>query len=330
MFSRRTPTDFSENLIARALRVRARPYIDLTQTNPTLAGLSPSEDELRAAFGGGGASRYEPSPRGMLSAREAVCAQYARRGVAVDPGRIFLTASTSEAYSYLFKLLCDPGDCVLVPEPSYPLFDHLADLEGVRRKSYGRVETPAGPGSLDVGSVVGGLETGARALLLVNPNNPTGTYVKREEFLALLPALDPASHAVISDEVFFAFSLRESRSPRLGVAAAAPDAKVLTFSLSGLSKSCALPQVKLGWILLGGPTERVALAAERLELIADTYLSVSTPVQLALPDLFRIGRFAAARIQDRLAENLRTAVRLFRAADAANGLRPLWPEGGWT
>lgn len=327
MFSRRTPADFAENAIARALRARTRPYVDLTQTNPTAVGLSPCEEEILGALRSPGVAAYRPEARGLLSAREAVCEQYARRGVAVDPERVFLTASTSEAYGFLFKLLCDPGDEVLVPEPSYPLFDHLTDLEGVRRRPY-RIGRTNGGWAIDSASVVDGLEDGARALLLVNPNNPTGTYVKRRDLESLQPALDPAAHAVISDEVFFDFDLSETAEARLGVAAAA--ARVLTFSLGGLSKSCALPQMKLAWIVVGGPDETVARCTERLELIADTYLSAATPVQLAIPELLRIGRSAAERIRERLRQNVRSAAEIFREPEADRGIRPLYPEGGWS
>jgi alanine-synthesizing transaminase len=328
MFSRRMPPDFTENAVARARRARSRPFLDLTATNPTEAGLSPSEGDVLDALKRPGVDRYRPDPKGILSARQAVAAEYARKGVAADPDRIFLTASTSEAYAFLFKLLCDPGDSVLVPEPSYPLFDHLTGLEGVRRKPYRLARTASGEWGLEVESVVEGLESGARALLLVHPNNPTGSYVKKHEMLAFAPFLDPRSHCVISDEVFSDFSLRETAEPRIGIAAA--DARVLTFSLSGLSKSCALPQMKLAWILLGGPPETVALSTERLELIADTFLSVSTPVQLALPQLLRIGRAAAARVGERLAENVQTASEMFPTSHSERDVRPLFPEGGWS
>jgi len=327
MFSRRTPADFAENAIARALRARTRPYIDLTQTNPTAVGLSPSEEEILGALRSPGVASYRPEARGLLSARETVCEEYARRGAAVDPDRVFLTASTSEAYGFLFKLLCDPGDEVLVPEPSYPLFDHLTDLEGIRRRPY-RIARNNGGWAIDAASVAEGLEGGARALLLVNPNNPTGTYVKRSEREAFAPALDPAAHAVISDEVFFDYDLAESPEARLGVAAA--DSRVLTFSLSGLSKSCALPQMKLAWIVVGGPDDAVARCAERLELIADTYLSAGTPAQLALPALLRIGRPAAERIRERLRQNVRAAAEAFATGEADGGVRALYPEGGWS
>ncbi len=327
MFSRRTPADFAENAIARALRARTRPYIDLTETNPTAVGLSPSEEEILGALRSSGVAEYRPAARGLLSAREAVCEEYARGGVTLDPERVFLTASTSEAYGFLFKLLCDPGDEVLVPEPSYPLFDHLTDLEGVRRRPY-RIGRASGRWAIDSASVAEGLEGGARALLLVNPNNPTGTYVKTGDLEPLLPALDPAAHAVISDEVFFEFGLSETAEARLGVAAA--DARVLTFSLGGLSKSCALPQMKLAWIVVGGPDEAVACCTERLELIADTYLSAGTPVQLALPELLRVGRPAAERIRERLRQNVGAAAEVFPTGEADRGIRPLFPEGGWS
>lgn len=327
MFSRRTPADFAENAIARALRARSRPYIDLTQSNPTAVGLAPSDEEILDALRSPGVASYRPEARGLLSAREAVCEEYSRRGVAIDPERVFLTASTSEAYGFLFKLLCDPGDEVLVPEPSYPLFDHLTDLEGVRRRPY-RIGRTNGEWAIDAASVAEGLEGGARALLLVNPNNPTGTYVRRRDLESLRVALDPVAHAVISDEVFFEFSISETAEDRLGVAAA--DARVLTFSLSGLSKSCALPQMKLAWIVLGGPDEAVAHCSERLELIADTYLSAGTPVQLALPGLLRIGRPAAERIRERLRVNVRAAAEIFPRSETTRVIRPLYPEGGWS
>ena len=328
MFSRRTPDVFAENSIARALASRNSPYIDLTQSNPTAAGLAPSDEEIAGALSRPGVSRYRPSPRGLLAAREAVSAEYARRGVPVDPERIFLTASTSEAYAFLFKLLADPGDSVLVPRPSYPLFDHLTDLEGLGRFPYAIRRAAGDSWEIDAGSVAEGLDRGARALLLVNPNNPTGSYVKKREWEGFLPALDPSAHAVISDEVFFDFDLDGGRPDRLGIAA--PGAPVLAFSLSGLSKSCALPQMKVAWIVPGGPEDVVARALERLDLIADTYLSVSTPVQLALPDLFRAGRGAAARIRERISENARTAENLLGSSGPGPGVRPLIPEGGWS
>ncbi len=328
MFSGRLPSDFGENAVARALRRRSRPYIDLTASNPTAAGLSPSDEEIFFALRQPGIGVYKPDPRGLLSARRAVAAEYALQGIDVDPERIFLAASTSEAYAYLFKLLCDPGDSVLVPEPSYPLFDHLTALEGIRKRPYRLARRDSGEWEIDAASVGEGIESGVRALLLVHPNNPTGSYVKSSEMSAIGRFLDSSAHAVISDEVFFGFRLRETSQEALGVAAAREPA-VLTFSLSGLSKSCALPQMKLAWILVGGPAEVADRAIQRLELIADTYLSVSTPVALALPELLRVGRSSSARIRKRLIENLRSAKDVFGESYSGHGVRMLPPEGGW-
>jgi aspartate/methionine/tyrosine aminotransferase len=329
MFSRRVPSDFTENTIARALAVRTRPYIDLTASNPAREGLSPSNSEIHDALDGQPVAEYRPDPRGLLSAREAVAAEYAREGTPVDPSRIFLTASTSEAYAQLFKLLCDPGDPVLVPEPSYPLFDHLTALEGIRKKAYRLVRADSGGWELDIAGIVGGLDDGARALLLVHPNNPTGSYVRQDELGAIRSSLDSATHAVISDEVFHAFRLCPPLQTPLGIAAIS-DPPVLTFSLAGLSKSCALPQMKLAWVLVGGPAEIVARASERLDLISDTYLSVSTPVQLALPKLLAAGRRAASRIRDRLIENLQRAMEILGVAGPGGGTGVILPEGGWS
>jgi len=325
-FSRRPPEDLSENPLAAALRGRTEPFVDLTVSNPTIAGLSPSEDELRGAFSLTGSATYRPDPRGLESAREAVAASYAARGAEIRPDRVFLTASTSEAYAFLFKLLADPGDALLVPEPSYPLFDHLVRLEGLSAISYRlRAAFPEHRWRIDLASIQQGLDAGARAVLSVHPNNPTGSFVSADDRGRLLGLLDPDGHALISDEVFLDFPV-EGASDAAAPAAAASTGP-LAFSLGGLSTSCGLPQMKLSWIVVGGDPAAAAAAAERLELIADTYLSVGTPVQLALPRLLEIGARAADRIRERLRRNL-------AALDAALARIPgafrLPAEGGWT
>ncbi len=325
-FSRRTPENLSENPLTLALRTRTEPYVDLTVSNPTIVGLSPSEEELRDAISPGGASTYRPDPRGLPSAREAIAASYAARGAEIHPDRILLTASTSEAYAFLFKLLADPGDALLVPEPSYPLFEHLVRLEALSAVPYRlRVSPPENRWRLDFGTVERGLDGGARAVLSVHPNNPTGSFVSVGDRRRLLERLDPARHALISDEVFFDFAVEGAPDP--APPAAASPAGPLAFSLGGLSKSCALPQMKLAWIAVGGDTHASAEAAARLELIADTYLSVATAVQLALPRIFEAGARAAERIRERARRNLGA---LDTALAGIPGAARLPVEGGWS
>jgi aspartate/methionine/tyrosine aminotransferase len=325
IFSRRTPADLSANPLARAVAARTKAYLDLTVSNPTVTGLSPSEDELHEALAPVGAATYRPDPKGLLSAREAVSRHYAGRGFAISPEQIVLTASTSEAYAHLFKLIGNAGDALLVPEPSYPLFDHLVRLEALAEIPYALRFSPADARwRIDIPSIERGLDAGARAVLSVHPNNPTGNFVTAEERRRLAALLDPSRHALISDEVFFDFPV-EDAPDRAGVAASASIGP-LAFSLGGLSKSCGLPQMKLAWIAVGGEPALVRAALDRLELIADTYLSVGTPVQMALSRLFELGAAAAERIRTRLRRNL---AALDRALARIGGVRhPV--EGGWS
>ena len=325
-FSRRTPADLSVNPLAAALRSRAEPYVDLTVSNPTATGLSPSDEELRDALAAPGSAIYRPDPRGLASAREAVAGYYTARGADVPPDRVFLTASTSEAYAFLLKLLGDAGDPMLVPEPSYPLFEHLIRLEGLTAIPYRlRPSPPADRWRIDLAAVERGLDAGARAVLSVHPNNPTGSFVGGEERRRLLALLDPSRHALVSDEVFLDFPV--DGAPEPAPAAASSREGPLAFSLGGLSKSCALPQLKLAWIAVGGEADAAREASDRLDLIADTYLSVATPVQLALPRLFEIGGRAAARIRERLRRNLAALDRALSVLPRASRY-PV--EGGWS
>jgi len=299
-----TPT---QNALARALQESREPYIDLTLSNPAAAGLPLAEARLPPA------PTYEPDPRGLASAREAVAAYQG-----VSPDRVILAASTSEAYSWLFKLLCDAGDEVLVPEPSYPLFTWLTALECVRAVPYALRWD--GEWHLDPSSLPFSQRT--RAVLVVSPGNPTGAYLKEEERLALACACRARDCALICDEVFADYPA--SSDPRRARSAALYD-DVLSFSLSGLSKVAGLPQLKLGWLAAGGPGAQDAL--RRLELIADTYLSVNTPVQLAAPALLQ-GRHQFQRaVRERLRIN-RAALLAARAPDDAWDV--LRAEGGWS
>ncbi len=320
MFSSRLQWDVRPNRIAEALAQHAGPVLDLTESNPTRAGLLyPSG--LLEPLASTRCYDYDPFPAGAPAAREAVAAAYERRSIDVSAGRIVLTTSTSESYAWLFKLLADPGDELLVPRPSYPLFDFLAALESVRVVQYPLVYH--GSWSIDFEALADAASERARAVVVVNPNNPTGSFLKRQERDRLSDFCASRNLAVISDEVFadYAFHPDPEDVPTLIDSGAA-----LTFSLGGLSKMAGLPQMKLGWIVVSGPAALQQQALNRLELIADTYLSVGTPVQNAAPRLLEAGesiqRQIAARVRDNLAW-LRTALLAAPACDL------LELDGGW-
>jgi alanine-synthesizing transaminase len=303
-----------------ARRRRGEGLFDLTETNPTRAGLHAPADLLQA-LADPAALAYEPEAFGRRPAREAVAAEAARRGAAMDADRILLTASTSEAYAFAFKLLCDPGDEVLVPRPSYPLFDYLAGLESVVVRPYPlRYD---GRWHVDLPALEGALTARTRAIVVVSPNNPTGSFVKSVEADALRAMAGGRGIALISDEVFSDFPLRDdpSRAPTLFA-----DGPALTLCLGGLSKSCGLPQLKLAWMALAGPAPLRDEARGRLEVVADTYLSVSTPVQLAAPSVLARRPELQAPIRDRIRSNLRA----LREATAGTAATLLDVEGGWS
>jgi aspartate/methionine/tyrosine aminotransferase len=325
MFSHRIESAPIENRLSRAvrqMRAEGRGFIDLTLSNPTRAGFA-YPDDLLARFADPAALRYDPHPFGALDARAAVAADYARRGLAVSAERIALTASTSEAYGLLFKVLCDPGDEVLVPRPSYPLFEHLTRLDGVRPVAYDLEYHGAWTMADD--SLDRGWSPRTRAVLLVNPNNPTGSFVGRAELDGVVKRCAARSAALIVDEVFADYELTPGAARAAGQALTAEDAVV--FALGGLSKSIGLPQAKLAWIAAAGPEAAVADALARLELVCDTYLSVSTPVQVAAPDLLRRGAVVRAQIQRRVSANY--AALAARAAQSP-ACAVLAAGGGWS
>jgi aspartate/methionine/tyrosine aminotransferase len=324
-FSRRSAWDRSPNLLARQLQARheaALEVLDLTHSNPTTCGL-PYSNELLAPLADPASLVYSPEPLGMLSAREAIAQHYAERGVRVSPEQILLTASTSEAYSFLFKLLADPGDVVAIPSPSYPLFDFLAELDGVQLVPY-RLSWD-GSWSLDLESAreLLRIHRDVRALLLVSPHNPTGHCVTRAEQDALIELAKEHAVALVADEVFadYVFAESSTRAPSL-----AARSETLSFTLSGLSKVVGLPQLKLGWMVASGPEPERREAMERLEIIADTYLSVATPVQHALPKLLRSGETVRSAILDRLRRN-RAQLEAARPTEATWDV--LRSEAGW-
>ena len=325
MFSNRVPRDLTANRLSAmvaAARAAGRPLIDLTVSNPTRAGFEYPTD-LLAPLADPRALHYDPRPLGRMDARQAVSRDYQRQGVLVPVDRVVLTASTSEAYSVLFKLIAEAGDEVLVPRPSYPLFEHLTRLDLVSAAPYDLEYH--GAWSIDMASVERAITRRTRALLLVSPNNPTGSFVTEGELDQLAALCAPRDIAIITDEVFVDYELEPGAAAAAGRAATRRD--VLTFSLGGLSKSAGLPQVKLGWIAVSGPDALVASAIDRLELVCDTYLSVSTPVQMAAPALLTAGAGIRAQIAARTLENYRS---LHSAIASVPSCRMLRSDGGWS
>jgi len=324
MFSDRVPGDLAVNRLTAAvanMRVSGRPFIDLTLSNPTRAQLDYPADML-APLADPRALVYAPSPLGAADARASVAAEYARQGLAVAADRIVLTASTSDTYSAIFKLLANAGDEVLVPRPSYPLFDHLARLDLVHARAYDL--DIHGGWAIDFASLERALTSRTRAVLIVSPNNPTGSFVNEADLDRLASLCAARDLAIVADEVFADYELTPGAAAHAGRAAARRDA--LTFALGGLSKSAGLPQVKLGWMALAGPDGRVRDARERLEHVCDTYLSVSTPVQVAAPRLIERGASIRAQIQERVVANYRA---LLSMGAAVASCRVLTSDGGW-
>ncbi len=324
MFSDRIPRSFAPNaleVVRRRLVAAGTAFDDLTATNPTQVGLDYPAD-LLAGMSDPRALRYAPDPSGLLSAREAVAADYARRGHVVDAERVLLFASTSEAYALLFKLLADPGDGVLVPRPSYPLFDHLARLEGLEVVD---LWLDGLGGWMVARERVPDLEAArCRAVLLVSPNNPTGSRLHPDDAQWIDALAARSGAAVILDEVFDDYD-HDDRTPA-HERAGRPPKEALWFRLGGLSKTVGLPQAKLGWCAVEGPAALVGQAVERLEFVNDQYLSASTSVQVAAADLLARGALVRELIRARLSENLNALRGLVAAAPWATLLAP---QAGW-
>lgn len=335
MFAQRTNWDLRPNPLAAAVARQTRPFTDLTVTNPTAVGLEYPAAAILAAWARPEALRYQPDPRGLAVAREAVSGYYAARGVAIGAERLLLTASTSEAYSHLFRLLCDPGDRVHVPRPSYPLLDLLASICDVELARYPLWYEQAW--HLDVAQLERALSPRSRAIVVIHPNNPTGSYCREAEWEALAALAARHSLALIVDEVFFDFAW--SGGAALGETPAAQrhldldaNSAPLVFVLNGLSKICGLPQAKLGWIALAGrDAARRQAASERLELINDTYLSAGAPIQWAAPSLLAARLPIQAEIARRIAGNLaRLDERLAAPSASARQVSRMQAEAGWT
>jgi alanine-synthesizing transaminase len=328
MFASRTNWDLEPNRFAIALeehRRRGNPLFDLTNSNPTTCGFSYPEERLFAALTDRRALRYEPESRGMRQAREAIADYYRGRhgffgsDALVDPERIVVTSSTSEAYSFIFRLLCEVGDEVLVPAPSYPLFEYLADLADIRAVSYPLVYEQGW--QVDLERLCAALSARSKAVMVVHPNNPTGSFIKREEAERLAEICGGRGLALIADEVFL-----DQADGAEAPCSFAFNSPALTFTLSGLSKISLLPQMKLGWSVVSGPNAVANAAMQRLDVIGDTYLSASTPGQLALAEMLAMRGDMQTQMRQRIRSNLGFLDGLLRQGGPVERLRR---EGGW-
>lgn len=322
MFSERTGWNLGPNALTHRLgelRASGAEILDLTESNPTRVGLRYPADLLTPLADPGGLL-YDPQPKGLPAAREAVASLYAVKGTPVDPERIVLTASTSEAYSHLLRLLANPGDEILVPRPSYPLFSYLADLNDVKAAPY-PLRLQGARWGMDVEGLASAAMARTRAVVAVHPNNPTGSAVTAGELAQLRQLCAQRGLALIADEVFAEYLWQEASDFPLTLLGEGP----LTFALGGISKLLGLPQMKLGWIACSGPADLLDPALDRLELIADTLLSVNTPVQRALPGWLS----RAPAIQGEIRQRVR-ANREWLTASTAGGIRLLPSDGGWS
>jgi alanine-synthesizing transaminase len=322
MFAKRTNWNFETNRLGAALaahRTTGKPLIDLTVSNPTECGFLYDQEAILSALRNPAALRYEPNPRGLDVARSAVAKYYAERAAIVSNDDIFLTTSTSEAYSYVFRTLCDPGDELLIPAPSYPLFEFLADIQDVRLVRYQLIYDHGW--QIDFHALEQAITPRTRGVIVVHPNNPTGHFTKPAEIRKLNEICAARGIAIIADEVFLDFALRQKP-----IATFAANSEALTFTLSGLSKICGLPQMKAAWMAVSGPEALKVDALPRMEVIADTYLSMSAPIQLAMPALLGQRHAFQKQVIDRANENLSELDRQLARQKSCSHLEV---EGGW-
>lgn len=325
MFAGRTDWNLEPNRLSEALarhRASGRPLFDLTVSNPTECGFEYDSAAILRSLAHPEALRYSPQPQGLLSAREAVAGYYAEQGGRVEADDIFLTVSTSEAYSFVFRLLCNPGDEILIPAPSYPLFEFLADIQDVKLARYPLIYDHGW--QIDFHALERAITLRTRAVIVVNPNNPTGHFCKAGDLAQLNEICSEREIAVIGDEVFLDFSIGESVAA--SVATFAGNSGALTFTLSGISKMCGLPQMKVAWLAVSGPVPLKAAAMARLEVIADAYLSLNAPMQHALPELLEQRHGFQKQLLGRVRANL---AELDRQLAAQKNCARLEVEGGW-
>lgn len=323
-YSQRLSWNFSSNAESVAIDRKRRagvPLLDLTISNPTQVFPDYPHEEIRRAYAGIGDFSYQPDPLGLETARQALAQWYLTQRIAMSPTQLLLTASSSEAYALLFKVLCDPQDEILAPIPSYPLFEFLAALESVRMVPYRLLYD--GAWFIDFADLRNRISSRTRAIIIVNPNNPAGSFLKKREREELFDVARRFDLPILSDEVFAAYSFGSDPDR---VNTLIDNDSVLSFSLNGLSKPAGMPQMKLGWIAIGGPPKERDMARERLEIALDTYLSVGTPVQRALPELLTIGEILQSMIRERIRCNLNALRQLLKG----NSAYPLHLEGGWS
>jgi alanine-synthesizing transaminase len=322
VFAKRTQWELATNRFTQAVerrRASGRELLDLSASNPTDCGFLYPEQAILSALADVRALRYAPDPRGLRGARDAVAAYYAQHGAQVSPEDVILTTSTSEAYAFIFRLLCEPGDEVLVPAPSYPLFEFLATIQDVRLRSYPVFYDHGW--HVDVHALRQAVSERTRVVMVVNPNNPTGSYLKSAELRDLNALCAERTMTIVADEVFLDYPLDGMARPSLAANEAA-----LTFTLGGLSKLAALPQMKVAWMVVSGPEELKRASMERLEVIADTFLSMNAPIQLAVPRLMELGVEVRRQLQERIAANLR---ELDGQLTQQKTIARLEIEGGW-
>src|SRR6202521_4476376 len=322
MFAKRTNWNLTPNRLSEALaahRAAGKPLLDLTVSNPTECGFEYDRSAILNALSNPAALSYEPNPRGLESARRAVAGYYVERKDEISIEDIFLTTSTSEAYSYVFRALCDPGDELLIPSPSYPLFDFLADIQDVKLVRYPLLYDHGW--QIDFHALEQAITPRTRGVIVVHPNNPTGHFVKQAEIAKLNSICSAREMAIIADEVFLDFTLEEIRPASFAASRGAP-----TFTLSGLSKISGLPQMKAAWLIVGGPQRWKSEALARLEVIADTYLSMNAPVQLAMPKFLEQRHAFHKQVVSRVRRNL---AELDRQLAEQKACARLTVEGGW-
>jgi aspartate/methionine/tyrosine aminotransferase len=322
MFSDRTAWNLQPNPLSKALANRlaaGKAVIDLTESNPTKCGFYFDTGRILGALSHPAGLRYEPVPQGLLTARNAVIDYYRSRNCAVSVDDVFLTTSTSEAYSFLFRTLCNPSDEVLIPQPGYPLFNFLAEIQDVATVPYPLVYDYGW--QIDFHALQRAITPGTRAIIVVNPNNPTGHFCKAEDMHRLNEICVQRDLALVADEVFLDFSLGNDIAPSL-----ASNNKALTFTMSGLSKMSGLPQMKVAWLIVTGPEALKQKAIARLEMIADTYLSMNTPMQLALPVLLELRQNFRQQCMERVRNNVAHLDKLLTSQKLCTRLNL---EGGW-
>jgi alanine-synthesizing transaminase len=322
MFSDRTNWNLDTNRLSRALaehRAANKPLFDLTASNPTECGFACGQTEILRALANSEALRYEPNPKGLLTARRAVAAYYADRGNEVSADNLILTTSTSEAYSFVFRTLANPGDEILIPAPSYPLFSFLADIQDVKLVRYPLLYDHGW--QIDFHALEMAITSLTRGVIVVNPNNPTGHFCRPEDIKRLNQICSASGMAIIADEVFSDFSLDSRQPPSF-----ASNNGALTFTMGGLSKISGLPQMKVAWLITTGPPELKSQALARLEVISDTFLSMNAPLQLATPVFLELRRAFQDQLMARVRKNLAELDHQLTAQKSCSRLKV---EGGW-